>query len=535
MPSDTSPSGFRVLVSDNVARKGIELLRSTPDMQVTVNTKMSPAELTAAIREHDALIVRSATKVTAEVLRDPGRLRVIGRAGTGVDNIDLDAATRAGVVVLNTPGGNSVAAAELTFSLLLALARNVPQANGDLREGRWERKKYVGVEVCGKTLGIVGLGRIGREVARRAQGFRMEVLGYDPFVSSNVAADCGVQSVELQDLVARSDFVTLHLPVSPETHHLIDAEMLAKFKSGARLINCARGGLVDESALFDALESGGIAGAALDVFETEPPTDRRLVEHPRVVSTPHLGASTREAQERVGTEISEKIRDYLQSGVILDAVNFPAIGREAYATLGPVMALAEALGSFLGQIVEGGFQALSIHTLGTFSEHPLRPLAMAATKGLLTPVIEGSVSYINSLSLAGDRGITVEESRSNESSAFAGLLRLTLKTDQGEVSVAGTLYGSDRSRMVEIDGLAIEARPKGHLLFFRNRDVPGVVGLIGTILGRAGVNIAGIHLGRAKGQGDAVSIINVDSEVPQEALAEIRGLEPVILVRTVTV
>ncbi len=535
MSSEAAPSGFRVLVSDSVSPKGIELLRSTPGMQVTVNTSLSPADLADAIREHDALIVRSATKVTADMLRDPGRLRAIGRAGTGVDNIDLEAATRAGVVVINTPGGNSVAAAELTFSLLMALARNVPQANRDLREGRWERKKYIGVEVCGKTLGVVGLGRIGREVARRAQGFRMEVLGYDPFVSEQVAADFGVESVDLQDLVARSDFVTLHVPVSAETRHLIDAEMLARFKPGARLINCARGGLIDESALFDALESGGIAGAALDVFESEPPTDRRLVEHPHVVSTPHLGASTYEAQERVGTEISEKIRDFLQSGMILDAVNFPAINREAYATLGPVMGLAAALGSFLGQIVEGGFRTLSIHTLGTFSEHPLRPLAMAATKGLLSPVIEGSVSYVNSLSLAQERGITVEESRTNESSAFAGLLRLTLETDQGQASIAGTLFGSDRSRMVEIDGLSIEAKPDGHLLFFRNRDVPGVVGLIGTILGRAGVNIAGIHLGRARGKGDAVSIINVDSAVPQKTLAEIRELDPIILVRAVTV
>lgn len=535
MPSDPSPSEFRVLVSDSISAKGIELLQSTPGMQVTVNTSLSPADLNAAVRQHDALIVRSATKVTADVLRDCGRLRAIGRAGTGVDNIDLEAATRAGVVVINTPGGNSVAAAELTFALLMALARNVPQANGDLRAGRWERKKYMGVEVCGKTLGVVGLGRIGREVARRARGFRMEVLGYDPFVSDTVAADFGVQSAELEELVARSDFVTLHLPVSSETRHLIDAEMLGKFKAGSRLINCARGGLVDESALLDAIESGAIAGAALDVFESEPPTDRRLVEHPNVVSTPHLGASTLEAQERVGTEIAEKIREYLQNGVILDAVNFPAIGREAYATLGPVMGLAAALGSFLGQIVEGGFRSLSVHTLGTFSEHPLRPLAMAATKGLLAPVIEGGVSYVNSLALAQERGLTIEESRSNESSAFAGLLRLTLETDQGKASVAGTLFGSDRSRMVEIDGLSIEAQPRGPLLFFRNRDVPGVVGLIGTILGRAGVNIAGIHLGRATGQSDAVSIINVDSVVPQEALAEIRELDPIILVRAVTV
>jgi D-3-phosphoglycerate dehydrogenase len=370
-------ASLRVLVSDSVSEQGIELLRSTPGVEVTVRTGLPPAELAAEIARHDALIVRSATRVTADLLRHPGRLRVIGRAGTGVDNIDLDAATAAGVVVINTPGGNSVAAAEHTFSLLLALARSVPQANHDLRAGRWERKKYVGVEVAGKTLGIVGLGRIGREVARRALGFRMTVLGYDPFVSSQAAADIGARAVELDLLVAESDFVTLHMPASADTAHLVDAALLARFKPGARLINCARGGLVDEAALLAALDSGHLAGAALDVFEREPPEDRRLIEHPHVVATPHLGASTLEAQERVGTEIAVKIRDYLQSGVMLDAVNFPPIGREEYARLRPLMDLGASLGSFVAQIAEGGVRALKVETLGTFSEHPLRPLAMA--------------------------------------------------------------------------------------------------------------------------------------------------------------
>ncbi len=524
-----------VLISDSLSPAGVELLRGTAGIRVTVETGMSPERLAAILADHDALIVRSATKVTADLLSRPGRLRVVGRAGTGVDNIDLDAATRAGVVVLNTPGGNSVAAAEHTFSLLLALARNVPQANRDLHEGRWERKKYMGVEVAGKTLGIVGLGRIGREVARRAQGFRMELLGYDPFVSREAAAAFGVRATGLEELVAQSDFVTLHLPVSAETRHLIDAPMLARFKQDARLINCARGGLVDEAALYAALERGRLGGAALDVFETEPPQDRRLVEHPRVVATPHLGASTLEAQERVGTEIAAKIRDFLESGVILDAVNFPTIGREEYATLGPVMDLAAALGSFVGQIAEGGFQGLEVRTFGTFSEHPVHPLAMAAAKGLLAPVLSGGVSYVNSLSLARERGIKIEERRSDESSPYAGLLRLTLETDRGAVSVAGTVFEPRRPRLVEVDGVSIESDPSGHLLFLRNRDVPGVVGRLGTILGRADVNIAGIHLGRTKSRGDAVSIIRLDSEMPAGALAEIRGLADIVVVRAITV
>jgi D-3-phosphoglycerate dehydrogenase len=525
----------RVLVADAVSPRSVELLRSTPGFEVTFRTGMSAEELLGEIGGHDALIVRSATRVTRQVLASPGRLRVIGRAGTGVDNIDLDAATRAGVVVLNTPGGNSVAAAELTFSLLLALARNVPRAHADMRAGRWERKLHVGVEVAGKVLGVVGLGRIGREVVRRAHGFRMEVLGHDPFVPAAVAEDHGIRSVGLEELAARSDFITLHLPLVPDTRHLFDDRLLALVKPGARLINCARGGLVDEQALLRALEAGRLAGAALDVFETEPPTDRRLVEHPLVVCTPHLGASTHEAQERVGFEIAEKIREFLQSGVILDAVNFPSIGRDEHAALMPLMDLAERLGTFLGQIADGGMRRFEIRTLGSLAEHPVRPLAMAATKGLLSRVVEGGVSFVNALARAEERRLTVEESRSSEPTPFAGLLRLTLETEQGRISVAGTLLGPGHARVVEIDGMPIEARPEGHLLFFRNQDVPGVVGRIGTILGRAQVNIASIALGRPNDREMAVSIFGVDSEVPADVLAEIRRLPEVLLVRSVTV
>jgi len=536
MTTEASTNRFRVLVADAISERGIESLRSAPGFEVTVKTGMSPDELGAIVGDYEGLVVRSATKVTAQALSNPGRLRVIGRAGTGVDNIDLEAATRAGVVVMNTPGGNSVAAAELTLALLLALARNVTQANAELREGRWERKKYMGVELAGKTLGIVGLGRIGREVARRAQGFRMQVVGYDPYVSKEVAEDSGIRCVTLNELIADSDVVTLHLPVSDETRHLIGADALGRMKSGALLINCARGGLIDETALLEALDSGHLGGAALDVFESEPPADLRLVHHPRVVATPHLGASTREAQVRVGTEIVDKVRGYLESGVILDAVNFPSIGREEFAVLGPVMGLAERLGCFLGQVVEGGFRRFEVRTFGTLAEHSLKPVVMAATKGLLGPVTEGAVSYVNALPLAAERGITVEESRTSESSGYSGLLRLSLETDQGTMTLAGTLAGSDRPRLVEVDGLAIESEVEGHLLFFRNLDLPGVVGKIGTILGRAGVNIADLRLGRLRGDDrEAVSIINVDHPVRQETLAEIRGVEEILFARAVEV
>jgi D-3-phosphoglycerate dehydrogenase len=534
MADPTSPV-LHVLVADSISDAGIELLRSAPGFEVTVRTGMSPDELSRIIGDYEGLVVRSATKVTADVLEKPGRLRVIGRAGTGVDNIDLEAATRAGIVVMNTPGGNSVAAAELTLAHLLALSRNLCQANGALRDGRWERKEHMGAEVAGKTLGIVGLGRIGREVARAARGLRMEIVGYDPYVSREVAEDYGIRYLPLEELAQVADVLTLHVPVTDETRHLVDAELIRRMKPGALLINCARGGLVDEAALLAALDEKRLGGASFDVFEQEPPSDLRLVQHPRVVATPHLGASTREAQLRVGTEIAEKLRDYLDDGVILDAVNFPSIGREDSEAVAPVMDLAERLGGFVSQIAEGGVRRFGIQTLGTFGELPLKPVIMAGVKGLLTPVVEGGVSYVNALALAGERGITVDEQRSNEASPWAGLLRVTLATDGGSVTVAGTVVGNNRPRLVEVDGLYIESRPTGHMLFFRNTDIPGVVGKIGTILGEADVNIAGFQLGRPRGRERAVSIINVDGPVPADSLERIRSLDEIVLVRAVSI
>ena len=528
-------SNFHVLVADAISDRGVQLLKESDGFEVTVRTGMSPDALEKVIGDYEGLIVRSATKVTANVLAEPGRLRVIGRAGTGVDNIDLEAATAAGVVVMNTPGGNSVAAAELTIAHLTALARNVAQANADLREGRWERKKYIGAELDGKTFGVIGLGRIGLEVARRAQGLRMKVLGYDPFVSAQMATDMGITYAELEDLLANADYVSLHVPLTDDTYHMIDAAAIKKMKAGARIINCARGGLIDEEALFEALESGQVGGASLDVYETEPPTDLRLVNHPRVVATPHLGASTREAQVRVGTEIAEKIKSYLTDGVILDAVNFPSLDRETSAVVRPVMDLAERLGSFLSQTVDGGVCKLEVRTLGTFCEHPLKPITMASLKGLLTPVVSGALSYVNAPSLADARGITVEEGRSSENSPYAGLLRLTLHTDSGTATAAGTLHAPDQPRLVEVDGHPIELRPDGHMLFIRNQDVPGVVGRIGTILGRSNVNIAGFHLGRPREGSSAVSILTTDSAVPADALQEIRAIDQILVARSLCV
>ena len=518
----------RILVADAISEAGIDLLRETEGFDVDVRTGMAPDELKKAIGDYEAMIVRSATKVTADVLQHCGTLRAIGRAGTGVDNIDLTAATEKGVVVMNTPGGNSVAAAELTLSLLLALARNVPQANADLRAGRWERKKYMGTEVAGKTLGVIGLGRIGREVARMAQGFRMNVVGYDPFVTAEVAANFGVCYAELDELVASADFITLHLPRTEETHHLIGRERLAKVKPGCCIVNCARGGLIDEPALFEALEDGRVAGAALDVFETEPPTDRRLVDHPRVVSTPHLGASTREAQLRVGTEIAGKIRDFIRSGIILDAVNFPPISRQEFATLGPVMDLANRLGTLAGQIAQGAPKKLELRQLGRFADESGQPVLMAAVKGLLSSHVEGAVSFVNALDLARQRGLQTEQSATTDGPThFAALLRLRVETDRGETLVSGTLYGNDEPRVVEIDKVAVECLPSGHMLVIHNQDVPGVIGQLGRLLGEADVNIGGLQLGRLDGTDRAISIVLVDSPVPADTVERIRQIPEV--------
>jgi D-3-phosphoglycerate dehydrogenase len=522
-----SEAKIKILVADRISAGGLEILEQGPGFQVNVQTGLAGDELAAAVREHDALVVRSATKVTAPVLAQPGRLKVIGRAGTGVDNIDLEAATLAGVVVVNTPGGNSLAAAELTFSMLLSLARHIPQANAALRAGRWERKEHMGIEVAGKTLGVLGLGRIGRQVARRALAFDMEVLGYDPYVTQESVEDLGIRCVGVDELLASSDMVTLHLPLMDGTRNFMNQERLAAMKPGARLINCARGGLVDEAALLDALKSGHLGGAGLDVFATEPPTDQSLVEHPRVISTPHLGASTEEAQERVGRDVARKIRDFLETGTVLDAVNFPSVSREEQALLRPVMELAESLGKMLGQVSDGAMSGLQVQCFGEFNNRPLRPLMMAAVKGLLSPVLADEISYVNALPLAQERGITVSETRSNEATPYAGLLRLSLTSAGGQSSVAGALFGAGSPRLVEVDGVEVECRLAGHLLFFRNEDVPGVVGRIGTTLAEGGVNIAGIQLGRSGASGDAVSLVSVDSPVPEEVLDRIRRFEEI--------
>ena len=523
----------RILVLDAFAGEGLQLLRSDPALQVDESAPLPEKELAAIVGPYEALIVRSQSKITAPVLEAASALRAVGRAGTGVDNVDLKEATRRGVVVMNAPAGNSVAAAEHAFGLMLALARNIPGANASLRAGQWERKAFTGVELEGKVLGICGLGRIGREVARRAAAFRMKILAYDPYVTSEGAADTGAEMVPFETLMENADFVTLHLPMSPETRGLVSKERLARSKRGIRIVNAARGGLIDEAALLEALDSGQVAGAALDVFETEPPTGSPLLQHPRVVSTPHLGASTKEAQTRVGIEIAAKIRDYLKSGEIRDAVNVPAIPASELAKLSPYITLVQRLGALLAQITPGATRELAITYEGEASRLDTRPLTMAAVQGALGPVLDIPVGFVNALVLAKERKVRVVDTKGGEDGQYTSRIEIRMVSEGGEHRAAGTVFQGKEPRIVGIDGITVEAAPDGLYLFITNRDIPGVIGEIGSVLGARGVNIASMNLGRDRASGRALALVGVDSTVDAgtlDLLSQRPGIESVKLV-----
>ena len=523
----------KVLVVDSFAGEGLALLKEREDFAVETAAALAEADLIGCIPPFEALIVRSQTKVTAKVLEAAAGLRVVGRAGTGVDNIDLREATRRGVVVMNAPAGNSVAAAEHAFGLMLAMARNIPQAAESLRAGKWERSAFTGVELEGKTLGICGLGRIGREVARRAAAFRMRILAFDPYVSAEGAADTGAEIVALDRLLAESDFVTLHMPLSAETRNLISDSSLAGAKRGLRVVNAARGGLVDETALLAALETGQVSGAALDVFEKEPPGAIPLLAHPRVIATPHLGASTHEAQTRVGIEIATKIRDFLLSGEIRDAVNVPAIPAGEFARLAPWIALAERLGAFLAQIAQGAPREIEIRYSGDATRLDTRPLTMAAVQGALASVLDVPVGFVNALAIARERRVGVLETKGSGDGQYKGLVEIRLTASGGEHRASGTVFDGHEPRIVAVEGITVEAAPEGVYLFIRNRDVPGIVGQIGTVLASRAINIASMSLGRERSTGRAVSLVGIDSPVEGDVLrllSERPGIESVRLV-----
>ena len=511
---------YKVLVLEGITDRGLQVLRSE-GWTVDIQKALPPAELCKIVGPYHAITIRSGSQITAEVLEAAKSLKVIGRPGVGVDNVDLAAATRRGVIVMNSPGGNLVSTAELALALLLSLARNIPAADASIKSEKWDRKSFAGVELHGKRLGVIGLGRIGREVAARGRAFGMEVEAFDPFVAPAVAEALHVKLRSFDEILQGCDFLTLHTTLTQESRHLLGKEAFAKIKPGVRIVNAARGELIDEQALLAALESGRVAGAALDVHASEPPKDWRLARHPRVVATPHIGAATAEAQERVGTDIAVQVRDYLKGGVIQQAVNFFSLSGDLYDQVRPAMDLAERLGLFLGQVCRGSLERIELGVYGDLREVDLKPILSAAVNGILRPVMGEGVTIVNALSIARDRKIEILESTSSASVAFANLVALRLKTGEDDFSVAGTLFGRNHMRLVDVDGVEVDTIPQGNILLVKNEDTPGIVGKVGSLLGTHGINIARMGLGRKPGSGRAVMLIEIDNEAPPAVLEEL--------------
>ena len=516
---------FRVLLSDSLASQGLEILRAQPRLQVDVKTGLKPAELARIIAPYHALLIRSATKVTREVLDAASELKVIARAGVGVDNVDLEAATRRGVVVMNSPAGNSVTTAEHALSMMMALARHIPAADASTKSGKWERNKFMGTEVCGKTLGLIGLGNIGRIVADRALGLKMKAIAFDPILTAEAASRLGVELVGLDQLYERSDFITVHAPLTNDTRGLVGAAAFEKMKKGVRIINCARGGIVDEAALAAAIESGKVAGAALDVFVDEPPApDNPLLKLPQVIATPHLGAATDEAQIQVALDTAQQVVDFLLEGIARHSVNIPALSPKEIQTLLPHLQLAEQLGKFAGQLIFEAPTEVTIGLGGDAANLNAEPLGAAALKGLLSAFLDEPLNYVNAPFFARERGIKVVETRSREATDYVNTLALTVRTPASVHEVAGSVVGNRAKRLIRIDGFRVEAVPEGYFLMLHNRDVPGVVGAVGTMLGQAKINIAGLELGRDRVGGMALSLVEVDGPVPDDILEQLKTI-----------
>lgn len=512
----------KILISDPLAEEGIAILNNEKGFQVDVLPKLSPEELKKIIPEYTALIVRSQTKVTKDVIECAKKLKYIGRAGVGLDNVDVDAASKKGIIVMNTPGGNSISTAEHTVSLILALSRNIAQANASLKKGEWQRKKFMGVELCGKTLGIIGLGRIGAEVARRATSFQMKILAFDPFLIPEQARPLGVEFVSLDELLEKADYITVHTPLTAETRHIIGEEAFKKMKKGVRIINCARGGIVDEKALQKAIDSGRVAGAALDVYEEEPPQAGGIVSESKVVSTPHLGASTEEAQVNVAIDIANAVKDAVLQRGIRNAVNVPSIDPELFKILEPYLNLAEKIGSMHAQLVGGYINKVSIKYVGDIVKFNLNHMTRSIIRGMLEPVLEESINYVNALVIARERGIRIHEEKTREIEDFANLISVEVETDKMKSLIVGTLFTKVDPRIVKIDRFYVDVVPTGHMLVIYNIDKPGIVGHIGSILGKNKINIAGMNFGRAKRGGEAITVLNVDSPLPRQIIAAIK-------------
>ncbi|MBI4825621.1 MAG: phosphoglycerate dehydrogenase [Nitrospirae bacterium] len=518
---------MKVLVSDNISAKGVDILKNA-GLEVDVKTGLKPEELQKIIGEYDALVIRSATKVTAEIIAAAEKLKVIGRAGSGLDNVDRNAATMRGIVVMNTPGGNTITTAEHTVALMFSMARQIPQATASIKAGKWEKKKFNGVELYNKTLGVMGLGNIGAHVSKIAKGVGMNVIAYDPFLSEEKAKALGIIGVTFDELIEKSDFITVHTPLTKETKGCINAKTISRMKDGVRIINAARGGIINEKDLYDALKSGKVAAAACDVFEVEPPAGNPLLELDNVIATPHLGASTDEAQDNVAVAVSEQIADYLVHGTIRNAVNIPSVPADVLPKLQPYLGLAEKLGSFLSQTIEGGINEVTVEYRGEVAGLVLEPIKIAVLKGLLEPVLEETVNYVNAPFIAKQRCIEVKEITTDDAGDYHSMLVIRVKAGAKESVISGVLHGKKDPRIITIDGHVIEVRPMGHMLFLTNNDKPGVIGDVGTMLGKNKINIARMQFGREGEGGIAISVVSIDSPVSQEILSEIKKLPNVL-------
>ena len=525
---------MKVLVSDNISAKGVEILKKA-GLEVDVKTGMKPEELKACIGEYSGLVIRSATKVTAEVIEAATNLKVIGRAGSGLDNVDKAAASKKGIVVMNTPGGNTVTTAEHTIAMLFSVARMIPQATASMKAGKWEKKKFMGVELFNKTLGIVGLGAIGSQVAKKAQGIEMNIIAYDPFLSEEKAQEMGIKKGSLDEIFAESDFITIHSPMTPETKGLINASTIAKMKNGVRIINCARGGIVNEHDLYEAMKSGKVAAAALDVLEKEPPENNPLLTLENLICTPHLGASTEEAQENVALAVAEQIADYLVHGTIRNAVNFPSIPSDQVPRLQPYINLAEKLGSFSCQIFEGGATEIIVEYCGDAATVNTAPVTIAALKGYLNPILLETVNFVNAPFIAKERGIEVKETKSSDAGDFFSKITIRIKAKNKESYVSGTLYSKKDPRVIEIDNFKVEIVPEGELLLMYNNDKPGVIGNIGNLLGKNNINIARMHFGRESAGGRAISVVSLDAKPGPEVLDQLKALPNILSIKQISI
>lgn len=527
---------YKVLVSDPIAEQGIEILKKEKDLQVDVKLKMKPEELISIIGDYDALAIRSETKVTAQVIDAANKLKVVGRAGVGVDNVDVPAASKKGIIVMNTPDGNTISTAEHTMSMIMSLSRNIPQADASMRNKKWDRKKYTGVELYGKVLGIIGLGRVGREVAVRAKSFNMDIIVFDPYLTEELARKLEIKPASLEEVITKSDFITVHTPLNKETKDLISDKEIAKMKDGVRIINCARGGIINEKALCEALKSGKVAGAAIDVYESEPPSfENPIFTLTNAIFTPHLGASTEEAQISVSVAIANQIIDVLKNGTARNAVNAPVVSADVLNKMKPYIDLTEILGKILTQITSGFMKSIKIEYNGQITDYNTSLLTLSVEKGILTPIEKEPVNFINAPFIFKEKGIVVSESKSNRTTDYTSLIKIVLDTDKESKSISGVVFGKDSMRIVQVGDYDIDLEPAAFMLVISNHDKPGFVGSIGTLLGKEKINIASLQMARKVNGGDAITVLTIDQDISEEMLACISKLENVKDVKLVKI